>query len=80
MKKLETLLYIVAGNVILAFAVCAFVVPNGFMLGGSTGIALAVRSWIPAPISVITAAVNASLFLLGLAFLGKQFEIGIAHV
>ena len=35
MKKLETMFYIVAGNVLLAFAVCAFVVPNGFMLGGS---------------------------------------------
>lgn len=75
MKKLETLFYIVAGNVFLAFAVCAFVVPNGFMLGGSTGIALAVQSWIPAPISVISAVVNVSLFLLGLIFLGKQFAM-----
>ncbi len=75
MKKLETMFYIVAGNVLLAFAVCAFVVPNGFMLGGSTGIALAVQSWVPAPISVITAFVNVSLFLLGFVFLGKQFAM-----
>lgn len=34
MKKLEMLLYILGGNVLLAFAVCTFVVPNGFMLGG----------------------------------------------
>ncbi len=75
MKRLETLFYIVIGNVFLAFAVCAFVVPNRFMLGGSTGIALAVQSWIPAPISVISAVVNISLFLLGFVFLGKQFAM-----
>ena len=75
MKKLEMLLYILAGNILLAFAVCAFVVPNGFMLGGSTGIALVVQSWIPAPISAITAVVNLSLFVLGYMFLGKAFAM-----
>lgn len=75
MKRLEMLLYILGGNILLAFAVCAFVVPNGFMLGGSTGIALAIQSWIPAPISVITAVVNVSLFFLGYAFLGKKFAM-----
>ena len=71
MKKLEMLLYILGGNVLLAFAVCTFVVPNGFMLGGSTGIALVVRSWIPLPISTITAVINVSLFVLGYIFLGS---------
>lgn len=75
MKRLELLLYILLGNTLLAFAVCAFVVPNGFMLGGSTGIALVIQSWIPAPISVITAGVNLSLFLLGCLFLGKRFAM-----
>ena len=75
MKKLEMLFYILAGNILLAFAVCAFVVPNGFMLGGSTGIALVVQSWIPVPISVITAVINLSLFFLGYIFLGKKFAM-----
>lgn len=75
MKKLEMLCYILGGNILLAFAVCAFVVPNGFMLGGSTGIALVVQSWIPAPISVITAVINVSLFGLGYVFLGKKFAM-----
>ena len=75
MKRMEMLLYILGGNILLAFAVCAFVVPNGFMLGGSTGIALVVRSWIPLPISAITAVVNVSLFVLGYIFLGKKFAM-----
>lgn len=75
MKRLEMLLYILAGNILLAFAVCAFVVPNGFMLGGSTGIALVLRRLIPAPVSLLTAAINVSLFLLGYVFLGKTFAM-----
>lgn len=75
MKRVKTLSYILAGNILLAFAVCAFVVPNSFMLGGSTGIALVVRSWLPLPISTITAAVNVTLFALGFLFLGKDFAM-----
>lgn len=45
------------------------------MLGGSTGIALVVRSWIPLPISTITAVINVSLFVLGYIFLGKKFAM-----
>lgn len=75
MKRVKMLSYILAGNILLAFAVCAFVVPNGFMLGGSTGIALVIRSWLPLPISTITAVVNVTLFVLGFLFLGKNFAM-----
>lgn len=75
MKRVKTLSYILAGNILLAFAVCAFVVPNSFMLGGSTGIALVVKSWLPLPISTITAVVNVTLFVLGFLFLGKNFAM-----
>lgn len=73
MKQKKTLTYILTGNILLAFAVCAFVVPNGFIAGGSTGVALVIRSWLPLPLSRITAVVNLSLFLLGFLCLGKKF-------
>ena len=58
----------------LAFAVCAFVVPYGIMLGGSSGISLAIQRFLPnVRLSVISAAVNLLLFLLGYLFLGKKF-------
>lgn len=71
-------LYVIAsvllGNALLAFGVCAFVVPNGIMLGGSTGIALAVQHFLPTlRLSVISAVINISLFLLGFVCLGKKF-------
>lgn len=71
---LTMILSILIGNILLAFGVCAFVVPNGIMLGGSTGIALAIQHLIPSMrLSVISAIINVALFLLGLVFLGRKF-------
>ena len=58
-QKLFAFLSILAGNGLLAFAVCAFVVPNGFMLGGSNGIALALHTFIPLPLSLLNAIIVA---------------------
>lgn len=72
-EKLKLLLFTIIGNILLAFAVCAFVVPNGIMLGGSNGIALFLQQFIPVRLSVLSAAVNVVLFLLGLGFMGWKF-------
>ena len=61
------------GNTLLAFAVCAFIVPQDFMLGGSSGIALTVQCFLPVRLSVISAVSNVSLFCLGWAFMGWKF-------
>lgn len=66
---------VLLGNMLIAFSVCAFIVPNQFMLGGSTGIALTVQHWIPVPLSMITAVTNSALFIVGLIFLGKKFAM-----
>lgn len=75
-KKFFAFLSILAGNALLAFAVCAFVVPNNFMMGGSNGVALAFHTFIPLPLSVLNAIINGLLFFLGLGFLGKKFAAG----
>lgn len=75
-KKLFAILSILLGNAMLAFAVCAFVVPNAFMMGGSNGVALALHTFIPLPLSVLNAILNGLLFFAGLGFLGKNFAAG----
>ena len=70
---IKTVFYTLVGNTMLAFAVCAFIVPQDFMLGGSSGISLAVQQFLPLRLSVITAAVNIALFLLGWVFMGWKF-------
>ena len=73
-QRLKVLVSVLLGNAMIAFAICAFVVPNDIMLGGSGGIALFVQHFIPGlRLSVISAVTNVSLFLLGLIFMGWQF-------
>lgn len=72
-QQLKLLLYTLLGNTMLAFAVCAFIVPQDFMLGGSSGIALTVQHFLPIRLSVISAIAGASLFCLGWVFLGWKF-------
>ena len=72
-EKLNFILSVVVGNALLAFSICAFVVPNNIMLGGSNGIALFLQQFIPVRLSIIAAVVNILLFLMGLSFLGWKF-------
>ena len=72
-QQLKILLFTLLGNTMLAFAVCAFIVPQDFMLGGSSGIALTTQYFLPVRLSVITAVTNVSLFCLGGAFMGGKF-------
>jgi len=72
-EKLRFLFSLVIGNALIAFAVCAFVVPYDIMLGGSNGIALFIQHFLPIRLSVIAAIVNIALFLLGLIFMGWKF-------
>ena len=69
----KVLLFTLIGNTMLAFAICAFVVPQDFMMGGASGIALAIQNWLPVRLSVLSAVINGALFCLGWAFLGRQF-------
>lgn len=75
LRQLKMLFFIVLGNTLLAFAICAFVIPNNFMLGGTTGIGLIVQHWIPVRLSVVSGVVNVLLFTLGWIFLGRKFAM-----
>jgi len=76
-QKLLFIGSVILGNLMLAFSICGFVVPNGFMLGGTTGICLAIQKFLPqVPLSVLSALVVGVLFFLGWIFLGKQFAAG----
>ena len=72
-EKLRFFLTVLLGNALLAFAICAFVIPNDIMLGGSNGIALFLQQFIPLRLSILAAVLNICLFLLGLVFLGWKF-------
>lgn len=72
-SQLKMLGYVLLGNILLVFGICAFILPNDFMLGGASGIALTIQNFVPLRLSIISGAVNTILFFVGWAFLGWKF-------
>ena len=61
-KTIKTILGVLVGNLVLSFAVAAFTVPNGIIMGGATGIGLTISHYFPVNLSLIILAINAVLF------------------
>ncbi|MCI9226995.1 MAG: YitT family protein [Dorea sp.] len=74
-KSMETLVCVLLGNAVLAFTVAAFLVPQGIIMGGATGIGLTIAHFIALDLSAIIFVVNNVLFVLGTAVLGKKFAL-----
>lgn len=74
-KNLWTIIGVLAGNLILAFTVSAFMVPHGIIMGGATGMGLTISHYFPIDLSLIIFIVNAILFVLGAVVLGKKFAV-----
>ena len=78
MKLLHTLKPIVAvivGNIIVAFAIAAFILPKNLIAGGSTGLAIILNHFFGLNISLVVLVFNGFMFLLGAALLGKKFAL-----
>ena len=74
-KSMETLVCVLLGNAVLAFTVAAFLVPQGIIMGGATGIGLTIGHFIALDLSAIIFLVNIVLFVLGTIVLGKKFAL-----
>lgn len=74
-NNLKTLLALLAGNLLLAFSVSAFVLPYDILSGGVAGIAVLVKPFTTISEQTIIIALVVSLFLVGWVFLGKKFAI-----
>ena len=72
-KKIEKVLIMILGNAVLALGTAAFVVPNGLISGGVTGIGLILEHFFGLPVDVGVFVGDAVLFLLGAAVMGKAF-------
>ena len=76
-KKIEKVLIMILGNAVLALGTAAFVVPNGLISGGVTGIGLILEHFFGLPVDVGVFVGDAVLFLLGAAVMGKAFAATI---
>ncbi len=79
-------LFIVLGNAITAAGSAFFIVPNGFSMGGTTGLGIFVRDmlakysavgeeWTNWAVQITVYSANIILFLLGVILLGKKFAV-----
>lgn len=74
-RGIAKVLGIVLGNMIFAFGLAAFLVPNNFLVGGATGIARSIEYFFHVNVSVAVACINVIMFFLGLWILGKRFAM-----
>ena len=74
-NKLDNLCGIILGNTIYALGVLLFIVPNGLITGGSTGLAIAANNVFNIPITLFVSVFNILMFILGFIILGKSFAL-----
>ena len=66
---------ILAGNMLLGFAVAAFILPSGVIMGGATGVGIVLARFIPLDTATIVLCVNLMALALGWAVLGWRFVV-----
>ena len=74
-KASEVGFAIIAGNMLLGFAVAAFILPSGVIMGGATGVGVVLARFIPLDTARIVLCVNLLALALGWAVLGWRFVL-----
>jgi uncharacterized membrane-anchored protein YitT (DUF2179 family) len=72
---LRDLLFISLGILSATFGLKGFLIPNNFIDGGATGIALLIRQLTGAKLGLMLVLVNIPFLLLGLGVIGRTFAI-----
>src|SRR6187397_133743 len=72
------IIFISLGILSAAFGLKGFLIPNNFIDGGATGIALLIRQLTGAKLGVMLVLINIPFLLLGMGVIGKNFAIKAA--
>src|SRR6187551_468070 len=72
------IIFISLGILSAAFGLKGFLIPNNFIDGGATGIALLIRQLTGAKLGVMLVLINIPFLLLGLGVIGRNFAIKAA--
>lgn len=73
MKNMKKIVTVLAGNTLYALAVSLFILPNGLITGGTTGLALVAQYKLGIPIAAFVGVFNVVMFAAGAAVLGRTF-------
>lgn len=72
---LRNVALVLLGNTIYALAVTMFIIPNGLITGGSTGLALVFYHQFGIPVTIFVPIFNVLMFIIGALVLGKAFAL-----
>lgn len=73
--NLKKIAAVLAGNTVYALAVSLFILPNGLITGGTTGLALVAHAKLGIPIALFVGVFNIIMFAAGAFVLGKAFAL-----
>ncbi len=74
-KKIIKLLFVSAGVLLAAFGLKGFLVPNGFIDGGVTGVSLLMNHVTKVPVSVWLVVLNVPFIIMGSRQIGRNFAV-----
>ena len=77
-SALHDVLFITLGILSASFGLKGFLIPNSFIDGGATGIALLIRELTGAKLALMLILINVPFLLLGLGVIGRNFAIKAA--
>ncbi len=63
------------GNLLLAFGVAYFIIPNNILSGGVAGLAIAISPLIHIEVDTLILIIIGLTFVMGILFLGKEFAL-----
>lgn len=72
LQEVARVFFVIVGAIMVAFGLEAFLVPNGFLDGGVTGVSILLSEFIPVPMGVILAVLNIPFIILTFFKLGKK--------
>lgn len=72
-RTIKDFILIALGVLSAGIGIKGFILPNGFIDGGCTGISMLIRTQTGFPLSIVLVIVNIPFILLGLRTLGKKF-------
>ncbi|MGM9680311.1 MAG: YitT family protein [Eubacteriales bacterium] len=74
-RSLQTCICVLIGNALLAFLVVAFIMPHNILIGGTTGIGIALNQIFHIDTALLILILNSALLIFGGIVLGRKFFI-----
>ena len=74
-QPIKNLFFVLLGNTLYALGVVLFILPNGLITGGTTGLALIAQYSLGIPLTGFVTVFNTLMFLIGWWALGRKFAL-----